>query len=35
VFCLALAPSREAAIAVHLEANGVQPDDIFEVQEFE
>ena len=35
VFCLAFAPTREAAIAVHQEANGVQPDDIFEVQEFE
>jgi hypothetical protein len=35
VFCLVLAPSREAALAVHDEANGVQPDDIFEVQEFE
>jgi hypothetical protein len=35
VFCLVLAPTREAAIAVHMEANGVQPDDIFEVQEFE
>ena len=35
VFCLVLAPSREAAMAVHQEANGVQPDDIFEVQEFE
>ena len=35
VFCLAFAASREAAIAVHQEANGIQPDDIFEVQEFE
>jgi hypothetical protein len=35
VFCLAFAPSREAAIAVHQEANGIEPDDIFEVQEFE
>jgi hypothetical protein len=35
VFCLAFAPSREAALAVHQEANGIQPDDIFEVQEFE
>jgi hypothetical protein len=34
VFCLAFAPSRDAALAVHQEANGVQPDDIFEVQEF-
>jgi hypothetical protein len=35
VFCLAFAPSRDAALAVHMEANGLQPDDIFEVQEFE
>jgi hypothetical protein len=35
VFCLVLAPSREAALAVHQEANGLQPDDVFEVQEFE
>lgn len=35
VFCLVLAPSREAAMAVHQESNGVQTDDIFEVQEFE
>jgi hypothetical protein len=35
VFCLVLAPSAEAAMAVHEEANGVRPDDIFEVQEFE
>jgi Protein of unknown function (DUF4242) len=35
VFCLVVAPSREAAMAVHQEAHGVQPDDIFEVQEFE
>ncbi len=35
VFCLALAPSREAALAVHQEAHGLQPDDIFEVQEYE
>jgi uncharacterized protein DUF4242 len=35
VFCLAFAPTREAALAVHQEANGIQPDDIFEVQEFE
>ena len=34
-FCLVLAPTREAAIAVHQESSGVQPDDIFEVQEFE
>jgi Protein of unknown function (DUF4242) len=35
VFCLAFAPTREEALAVHQEANGIQPDDIFEVQEFE
>ena len=35
VFCLAFAPSRDAALAVHQEAHGTQPDDIFEVQEFE
>jgi hypothetical protein len=35
VFCLVVAPSAEAAMAVHEEAHGVRPDDIFEVQEFE
>jgi len=35
VFCLILAPDRDAAIAVHREANGIQADDLFEVQEFE
>jgi hypothetical protein len=35
VMCLVLAPSREAAMAVHREANDITPDDIFEVQEFE
>jgi Nickel responsive protein SCO4226-like len=35
VFCLVLAPTREAAMAVHWESNGLKPDDIFEVQEFE
>jgi hypothetical protein len=35
VFCLVLAPNREAALAVHWESNGLRPDDIFEVQEFE
>ncbi len=35
VFCLSLAPTREAALAVHEEAHGQTPDDIFEVQEFE
>ena len=35
VFCLSEAPSKEAALAVHREAHGQMPDDIFEVQEFE
>ena len=35
VFCLAFAPTREAALAVHQEANDIQPDDIFEVRELE
>jgi hypothetical protein len=35
VFCLSEAPSKEAAIAVHREAHGDVPDEIFEVQEFE
>jgi Protein of unknown function (DUF4242) len=35
VFCLSEAPSKEAALAVHREAHGEMPDDIFEVQEFE
>jgi hypothetical protein len=35
VFCLVVAPSREAAVAVHRAASGHEPDDIFEVQEFE
>jgi hypothetical protein len=33
VFCLVLAPDRDAAVAVHRESNGAQADDIFEVQE--
>jgi hypothetical protein len=33
VFCLSDAPSKEAALAVHREAHGQMPDDIFEVQE--
>jgi hypothetical protein len=33
VFCLSEAPSKEAAIAVHREAHGLLPDEIFEVQE--
>jgi hypothetical protein len=35
IFCLSEAPSKEAALAVHREAHGSMPDDIFEVQEFE
>ena len=35
VFCLSDAPDKEAALAVHREAHGLMPDDIFEVQEFE
>ena len=35
VFCLSEAPSKEAALAVHREAHGDMPDEIFEVQEFE
>ncbi|MFI5266363.1 MAG: DUF4242 domain-containing protein [Chloroflexota bacterium] len=35
VFCLSDAPSREAALAVHRDAHGQMPDDIFEVQEYE
>jgi hypothetical protein len=33
VFCLAEAPSKEAAIAVHREAHGLLADDITEVKE--
>lgn len=35
VFCLSDAPSKEAALAVHREAHGQMPDDIFEVEERE
>ncbi|MDQ6675159.1 MAG: DUF4242 domain-containing protein [Chloroflexota bacterium] len=37
IFCLSEAPSKEAALAVHYEADGDAglPDEIFEVQEFE
>jgi hypothetical protein len=35
VFCLSMAPSREAALAVHREAHGVEADEIYEVQESE
>jgi hypothetical protein len=34
VFCLSEAPSKEAALAVHREAHGMMPDDIFEVQDW-
>ena len=34
VFCLSDAPSKEAALAVHREAHGELPDDIFQVEEF-
>jgi hypothetical protein len=33
VFCLAEAPSAEAAIAVHREAHGLMADEIVEVRE--
>jgi DNA-binding CsgD family transcriptional regulator len=33
VFCLVEAPSAEAAIAVHRDAHGLLPDEIFEVEE--
>jgi hypothetical protein len=33
IFCLAHAPSSEAAVAVHREAHGLVPDEIFEVHE--
>ena len=33
VFCLAEAPSAEAAVAVHRESHGLLADEIFEVQE--
>ena len=33
VFCLSLAPSKEAALAVHREAHGLMPDEIFAVEE--
>jgi hypothetical protein len=35
VFCLSEAPTKELALAVHREAHGIMPDDIFEVQEYE
>lgn len=33
IFCLADAPDAEAAIAVHREAHGLVPDEIFAVTE--
>jgi Nickel responsive protein SCO4226-like len=33
IFCLCEAPSKDAAEAVHREANGVAADEIFEVKE--
>ncbi len=33
VFCLAEAPSKEAADAVHREAHGLAADEVIEVQE--
>jgi len=33
VFCLSLAPSKEAALAVHRDAHGLMPDEIFAVEE--
>jgi hypothetical protein len=33
VFCLVEAPTKEAAMAVHREANGLVADEIIEVQE--
>ena len=35
VFCLSEAPNKDAALAVHREAHGGMPDDIFEVEELE
>ena len=35
VFCLSEAPNKDAALAVHREAHGGMPDDIFEVEEFD
>jgi hypothetical protein len=33
IFCLSEAPSKEAALAVHLEAHGMTADEIHEVKE--
>ncbi len=35
IFCHSDAPTREAALAVHREAHGMMPDEIFEVEERE
>jgi hypothetical protein len=35
VWCLCEAPTMDAALSVHLEAQGEAPDEIFEVQEFD
>jgi hypothetical protein len=35
VFCLSEGPTKEAVLAVHREAHGNMPDDVFEVQEYE
>ena len=34
MFCLVEAPSKEAAYAVHLEAHGILPNEIYEVSEY-
>jgi len=33
IFCLVEAPDKEAAIAVHREAHGLEADELIEVQE--
>lgn len=33
IFCLAEAPSADAAIAVHRQAHGLMPDEVYQVQE--
>lgn len=33
IFCLAEAPSADAAIAVHREAHGLMADEVYQVQE--
>jgi hypothetical protein len=34
-FCLSDAPSKDAVLAMHREAHGIETDEIFEVQEGE